>query len=238
MTIVLSLRYMTVVTVTLLLSILLSTFAEALTLRHPTKLFSSRSTRICTTTLHLKKKEGINKEFDNENKKSEYVNSVVGIDRGTYLLLIPAIISKFKIKSVQIQFIAIFLLTQYTNDRCFHFFFLRFRTLFSFCCLVNLWFFTIPTEFRRSRLCSAEETANFPTKCMTTEQFKTRISDYYKNGTDGTSSCTRLFICVFWSLSHCLYQSNIVIRFILYTTFIRKLYSMNYHTTTYLMVAT
>jgi len=141
MTIVLSLRYMTVVTVTLLLSILLSTFAEALTLRHPTKLFSSRSTRICTTTLHLKKKDGINKEFDNENKKSEYVNSVVGIDRGTYLLLIPAII-------------------------------------------INLWFFTIPTEFRRSRLCSAEETANFPTKCMTTEQFKTRISDYYKNGGD------------------------------------------------------
>ena len=120
MTIVLSLRYMTVVTVTLLLSILLSTFAEALTLRHPTKLFSSRSTRICTTTLHLKKKEGINKEFDNENKKSEYVNSVVGIDRGTYLLLIPAIISKFKIKSVQIQFIVIFLLNQCTIDSCSH----------------------------------------------------------------------------------------------------------------------
>ena len=131
MTIVLSLRYMTVVTVTLLLSILLLTFTEALTLRHPTKLFSSRSTRICTTTLHLKKKEGINKEFDNENKKSEYVNSVVGIDRGAYLLLIPAIISKFKIKS-QIQFIAIFLLTQYTNDRCFHFFSYDFELFFLF----------------------------------------------------------------------------------------------------------
>mmetsp|Transcript_16469 Transcript_16469/g.28709 ORF Transcript_16469/g.28709 Transcript_16469/m.28709 type:complete len:179 (-) Transcript_16469:399-935(-) len=48
--------------------------------------------------------------------------------------------------------------------------------------LINIWFFTIPTEFRRTRICNEFDSAAYPELCMTAEQFKTGISDYYKNG--------------------------------------------------------
>lgn len=48
--------------------------------------------------------------------------------------------------------------------------------------LINVWFFTIPVEFRRTRLCSEMDTAAYPERCMTTSQFTQGISDYYSDG--------------------------------------------------------
>jgi len=47
---------------------------------------------------------------------------------------------------------------------------------------VLIWSFTIPVEFRRARICNEEDSRKYPTKCMTSDQFKRGISDYYKNG--------------------------------------------------------
>jgi len=48
--------------------------------------------------------------------------------------------------------------------------------------LVCIWSFTVPVEFRRARICNEEDSRKYPTKCMTSDQFKRGISDYYKNG--------------------------------------------------------
>ena len=50
------------------------------------------------------------------------------------------------------------------------------------CIIINVWFFTIPVEFRRTRICDAEESRLAPDRCMTTEQFQTGILNYYRNG--------------------------------------------------------
>ena len=48
--------------------------------------------------------------------------------------------------------------------------------------LWNLWFFTIPPEFRRSRLCDEADAAAYPERCMTANQFASGIVEYYKGG--------------------------------------------------------
>lgn len=48
--------------------------------------------------------------------------------------------------------------------------------------LINVWFFSIPTEFRRTRLCNEFDTQAYPELCMTPKMFVNGISDYYKNG--------------------------------------------------------
>lgn len=48
--------------------------------------------------------------------------------------------------------------------------------------LLNAWFFTIPPEFRRTRICSEQDTMAYPERCMTTTQFTSGIVEYYKNG--------------------------------------------------------
>jgi hypothetical protein len=54
---------------------------------------------------------------------------------------------------------------------------------------VNVWFFSIPPEFRRTRLCSDMDTVAHPERCMTTTQFTQGIADYYSNGKD--DGCSR-----------------------------------------------
>jgi len=77
-------------------------------------------------------------DLSSEERGSDNVNSLIGIDRGMYLWAIVI--------------------------------------------ALNLWFFSIPVEFRRTRICSEADTIAYPTKCMTSEQFRTGIADYYKNG--------------------------------------------------------
>jgi hypothetical protein len=48
--------------------------------------------------------------------------------------------------------------------------------------LINVWFFTIPPEFRRARLCSEMDTAAYPGVCMTPKMFASGVADYYKQG--------------------------------------------------------
>mmetsp|Transcript_52350 Transcript_52350/g.126623 ORF Transcript_52350/g.126623 Transcript_52350/m.126623 type:complete len:200 (-) Transcript_52350:79-678(-) len=48
--------------------------------------------------------------------------------------------------------------------------------------LINIWFFTIPPEFRRARMCSEMDTAAYPEQCMTPKMFASGIVDYYKGG--------------------------------------------------------
>ena len=54
--------------------------------------------------------------------------------------------------------------------------------LLAFAFLVNVWFFSVPVEFRRTKICTAEQTRDFPDVCMTPEQFKSGIAEYYRNG--------------------------------------------------------
>lgn len=54
--------------------------------------------------------------------------------------------------------------------------------LFAIVMAINVWFFSVPVEFRRTRICNEEDSAAYPTKCMTGKQFRTGVSDYYKNG--------------------------------------------------------
>lgn len=49
--------------------------------------------------------------------------------------------------------------------------------------LINIWFFSIPTEFRRTRLCNEVDTQAYPELCMTPKMFVNGIADYYKSGT-------------------------------------------------------
>ena len=48
--------------------------------------------------------------------------------------------------------------------------------------LISVWFFTVPPAFRRSKLCSEAETAQYPDVCMTAGQFSNRVIEYYQNG--------------------------------------------------------
>jgi hypothetical protein len=48
--------------------------------------------------------------------------------------------------------------------------------------LLSAWFFTVPPEFRRTRICSVSETQQFPEVCMTADQFVDRVAEYYKSG--------------------------------------------------------
>mmetsp|Transcript_22364 Transcript_22364/g.54171 ORF Transcript_22364/g.54171 Transcript_22364/m.54171 type:complete len:155 (-) Transcript_22364:274-738(-) len=49
--------------------------------------------------------------------------------------------------------------------------------------LVNVWMFSIPTEFRRARLCSEEDVKLHPeAHCTTFAAWRTGIAEYYANG--------------------------------------------------------
>ncbi|KAL7494817.1 hypothetical protein ACHAWT_005968 [Skeletonema menzelii] len=49
--------------------------------------------------------------------------------------------------------------------------------------LVNVWAFSIPVEFRRARFCSEEDVRLNPdSHCITFENWKSGIVDYYANG--------------------------------------------------------
>lgn len=80
-------------------------------------------------------------DISSEERGSDNVNSLIGIDRGMYLWGIVI--------------------------------------------ALNIWFFSIPVEFRRTRICNEADTIAYPTRCMTSEQFRTGIADYYKNGKKG-----------------------------------------------------
>lgn len=46
-----------------------------------------------------------------------------------------------------------------------------------------VWIFSVPTEFRRNRFCSAEQVELYPNrKCMTATQWVSGLSQYYANG--------------------------------------------------------
>jgi hypothetical protein len=55
--------------------------------------------------------------------------------------------------------------------------------LFGFIFLLCIWNFTIPTEFRRARLCSEQQVIDYPqSNCKTISQYMSGIQDYYTNG--------------------------------------------------------
>ena len=80
------------------------------------------------------------KDISSDERGSDNVNTLIGIDRGVYLWAIVI--------------------------------------------AINIWFFSIPVEFRRTRICNEADSRDYPTKCMTSKQFTTGISEYYKNGKD------------------------------------------------------
>jgi hypothetical protein len=47
--------------------------------------------------------------------------------------------------------------------------------------VIAVWFFSIPTEFRRAHLCSEADAAIYE-QCLTPSQFATGVSEYYENG--------------------------------------------------------
>lgn len=55
--------------------------------------------------------------------------------------------------------------------------------LLLFALAVNVWFFTIPVEFRRSKFCSEEDVRLHPeSKCTTFDAWRRGIAEYYANG--------------------------------------------------------
>jgi len=86
-----------------------------------------------TTELQARKKD-----LSSDERGSDKVNSIIGIDRGVYLWAIVI--------------------------------------------AINIWFFSIPVEFRRTRFCNEADSRDYPDRCMTSKQFTTGISEYYKNG--------------------------------------------------------
>jgi hypothetical protein len=55
--------------------------------------------------------------------------------------------------------------------------------LFTFILLLCVWNFTIPTEFRRARLCSEQQVIDYPnSNCKTWSQYTNGIQEYYRNG--------------------------------------------------------
>jgi hypothetical protein len=71
----------------------------------------------------------------------------------------------------------------------------RGAVLLTIAVLINIWFFTIPTEFRRTRLCNEFDTQAYPELCMTPKMFVNGISEYYKNG--GLSTLKIVGPCVY-----------------------------------------
>ena len=48
---------------------------------------------------------------------------------------------------------------------------------------VNVWMFSVPTEFRRAKMCSEEQVLLYPdSNCMTFKSWKEGIAEYYANG--------------------------------------------------------
>jgi hypothetical protein len=68
----------------------------------------------------------------------------------------------------------------------------RGAVLLTIALLINIWFFTIPTEFRRTRLCNEFDTETYPQLCMTPKMFVDGIVEYYKNGKEKSGSLRRL----------------------------------------------
>lgn len=57
------------------------------------------------------------------------------------------------------------------------------NALFLIVLALTVWSFSIPTEFRRARFCSAEQVVNFPdSKCKTFGMWVGGVADYYRNG--------------------------------------------------------
>ena len=55
--------------------------------------------------------------------------------------------------------------------------------LMAFVLLINIWIFSIPTEFRRARICKEEDVVLYPNKnCITADEWFRGVGDYYKNG--------------------------------------------------------
>jgi hypothetical protein len=48
--------------------------------------------------------------------------------------------------------------------------------------LLNVWMFTIPPEFRRTKICNDEQSQLYPNQCMTMPQWMNGVKEYYKNG--------------------------------------------------------
>eukprot|EP01082_Thalassiosira_pseudonana_P014445 g12993.t1 g12993 contig7:630237-630698(+) len=50
--------------------------------------------------------------------------------------------------------------------------------------LINVWIFSIPTEFRRARMCNPNDVAIYAESrnCMTQQEWAGGIADYYANG--------------------------------------------------------
>lgn len=79
-----------------------------------------------------------NDDISSEERGSDNVNNIIGLDRGLYLLAIVL--------------------------------------------AINVWFFSVPVEFRRTRICNEADSAAYPDRCMTSKQFTTGIKEYYANG--------------------------------------------------------
>jgi hypothetical protein len=55
--------------------------------------------------------------------------------------------------------------------------------LMAFVLLINIWIFSIPTEFRRARICKEEDVVLYANKnCITADEWVRGVGDYYKNG--------------------------------------------------------
>ena len=55
--------------------------------------------------------------------------------------------------------------------------------LMAFVLLINIWIFSIPTEFRRARICKEEDVVLYPNKnCITADEWFKGVESYYKNG--------------------------------------------------------
>ena len=55
--------------------------------------------------------------------------------------------------------------------------------IFSIVLLLCVWNFTIPTEFRRARICSEQQVIDYPnSNCKTWSQYVSGIQNYYNNG--------------------------------------------------------
>mmetsp|Transcript_15898 Transcript_15898/g.43984 ORF Transcript_15898/g.43984 Transcript_15898/m.43984 type:complete len:156 (+) Transcript_15898:32-499(+) len=58
----------------------------------------------------------------------------------------------------------------------------RGKYLWAIAIAINIWFFSVPVEFRRTRICNEADSAAYPEKCMTGKQFREGIQSYYANG--------------------------------------------------------
>jgi hypothetical protein len=52
-----------------------------------------------------------------------------------------------------------------------------------FALVVNVWLFSIPTEFRRARVCSVEDVQLYPDRhCTTFDAWRQGVAEYYAYG--------------------------------------------------------